>query len=485
MTEPQPTSERDVKEKGALVAGKYRIIKLLGRGGMGAVYEVEHVGVKRRFALKVMTRDVSEQKDAVRRFTQEAQAAARIGSPNIVDVFDLGEDNDGSLYMVMELLRGRTLHDVEEKMPIRRAVALTCELLSALSSAHEHGIVHRDVKPQNLFLAEKTGSSEPVLKVLDFGIAKFREQGDDGTVSDHTKSGVVVGTPLYMAPEQVMGDKEIDGRVDVWAAGATLFELLTGRSVHLAPNATAAAVRVVTEKAPRVDALRKDVEAALADIVEKSLAIERDDRFSSADEMKRALDAYLAGEARTSGERDVAGAAVENAREAVKDAGSQRPRGAQRSPMWLVGVAAFALGVGVVAVLATKTTTGTTATATATATAGTTTATATATTTSTATATATSTTTATATSTTTATATSTAATTSTSTSTSTSTMPSPSILPSSSSRPSPSSVRPPLAPPPRKPECVAGQVSSDGHCCPTGHVWESGRCARPVATSFP
>ncbi len=454
MTEPSPTSGRNEKEDGALVAGKYRVIKLLGRGGMGAVYEVEHVGVKRRFALKVMTRDVSEQKDAVRRFTQEAQAAARIGSPNIVDVFDLGEDTDGSLYMVMELLRGRTLHDVDEEMPIRRAVALTCELLSALSSAHEHGIVHRDVKPQNLFLAEKTGNSEPVLKVLDFGIAKFREQGDDGTVSDHTKSGVVVGTPLYMAPEQVMGDKEIDGRVDVWAAGATLFEMLTGRSVHLAPNATAAAVRVVTEKAPRVDTLRTDVDAALADIVEKSLAIERDDRYASADGMKQALEAYLEGEA-GSGERP-ATAAVESAKGEGEptEPRSERKPAAGRSPMWLVGVGAFALGVGVVALMAMKTTSTSTATTTST-------------------------------------TTSTSTTTAPSTSPSTSTSTSPSASPSASASASPSS-RPSTSPqissrpqPPKKPECPAGQISSDGHCCVTGHVWESGRCVRPMATSFP
>ncbi len=472
MTEPAPTSERNEKEDGALVAGKYRVIKLLGRGGMGAVYEVEHVGVKRRFALKVMTRDVSEQKDAVRRFTQEAQAAARIGSPNIVDVFDLGEDTDGSLYMVMELLRGRTLHDVDEKMPIRRAVGVTCELLSALSSAHQHGIVHRDVKPQNLFLAEKTGSSQPVLKVLDFGIAKFREQGDDGTVSDHTKSGVVVGTPLYMAPEQVMGG-EIDGRVDVWAAGATLFEMLTGRSVHLAPNATAAAVRVVTEKAPRVDTLRKDVDAALADIVEKSLAIERDDRFASADEMKQALEAYLKRETAGSGARP-ATEAVESARTQgdAAEPKSERKAVAGRSAMWLVGLGAFALGVGVVALLATKTTTPT----------------------STSTSTSTTTMTSTTTSTTTSTSTMTSTTTSTgsqavspSPSASPSTSPQPSTSPSaSSSSPSPQpSSRPQPAPPPKKPDCPAGQVSSDGHCCLTGHVWESGRCVRPMATSFP
>jgi serine/threonine-protein kinase len=284
---PAPSSFDPASRIGTVVAGKYRIERLLGAGGMGAVFEAVHTGVQRRFAVKVMTADPTRSPEAVRRFTQEAQAAGLIGHPHIVEVFDLGEAEDGTLYMVMELLRGETLHAVLRRGPLPQsdAVTIALELLRALDAAHRAGIVHRDVKPQNLFLAERaTGGI--ALKVLDFGIAKFHET-ENSTI---TRSGSIVGTPLYMAPEQVLSDREIDGRADVWAAGASLFEMLTGRPVHLAPHAAAAAVRIVTEPAPRVRTLRSDVSEELEAIVARALTIAREQRYESAGAMIAALE---------------------------------------------------------------------------------------------------------------------------------------------------------------------------------------------------
>ena len=289
MVTPAPTSFDPAARIGTVVAGKYRLERLLGAGGMGAVYEAVHAAVQRRFAVKIMTADPTRSPEAVRRFTQEAQAAGLIGHPNIVEVFDLGEGEDGTLYMVMELLSGATLHEVLRDGPLAEAdaVAIAVELLRALDAAHKAGVVHRDVKPQNLFLAERASGDGATLKVLDFGIAKFHEP-DASTI---TRSGAIVGTPLYMAPEQVLSDRELDGRVDVWAAGATLFEMLAGRPVHLAPHAAAAAVRIVTEPAPRIASVRGDVRPELDAIVARALSISREDRYATAGEMADALEA--------------------------------------------------------------------------------------------------------------------------------------------------------------------------------------------------
>jgi serine/threonine protein kinase len=272
---------------GAVFAGKYRLERLLGVGGMGAVYEAVHVGVEKRFAVKLVKADSARAPDSAQRFTQEARAAARIGHPNLVEVFDLGQAEDGTLYMVMELLIGRSLADALRDGPlaIDMATEIASAILGALDAAHRAGFVHRDIKPGNIFLAERSVGF--AVKVLDFGIAKLVQ--DD--VPSLTQSGVVVGTPLYMAPEQVLAEREVDGRADVWAVGATLFEMLTGRPVHLAPNATAAAVKVVTEVAPRVRSLRPEVDGVLDGVVARALAVDRANRFATAGEMQVAIDA--------------------------------------------------------------------------------------------------------------------------------------------------------------------------------------------------
>ena len=271
---------------GRIIAGKYRLTRFVGKGGMGAVFEAEHVELKRKFAVKLMVTATS--REAVRRFHQEALTAAKIGHPGIVEVLDVGQTEEGTPYLVMELLEGHSLADLihdAPRMPVARAVALTQKLLRALAAAHQAGVVHRDIKPANLFVTERDGAT--TLKVLDFGIAKLR---DDGSEAPMTGSGVVLGTPFYMAPEQILADKNIDGRADLWSVGATLFEMLTGRPVHAAANATAALVRAATEPAPRVRSFRPDVPRDVDAIVAKALEMDRERRFGTATEMLEALE---------------------------------------------------------------------------------------------------------------------------------------------------------------------------------------------------
>ncbi len=271
---------------GRVIAGKYRLTRFVGKGGMGAVFEAEHVELKRKFAVKLMV--TAQSREAIRRFHQEALTAAKIGHPGIVEVLDVGQTDEGTPYLVMELLEGQSLADLihaTPRMPVVEAVALTQKLLRALAAAHQAGVVHRDIKPANLFVTERDGAT--TLKVLDFGIAKLR---DDGAEAPMTGSGVVLGTPFYMAPEQILADKNIDGRADLWSVGATLFEMLTGRPVHAAANATAALVRAATETAPRVRSLRPDVPRAVDAIVARALELDRERRFASATEMLEALE---------------------------------------------------------------------------------------------------------------------------------------------------------------------------------------------------
>lgn len=487
---PAPTSFDPAARIGTVVAGKYRLERLLGAGGMGAVYEAVHAAVQRRFAVKIMTSDPSRSPEAVRRFTQEAQAAGLIGHPNIVEVFDLGEGEDGTLYMVMELLRGETLHEVLRGGPLAQgdAVAIAKELLRALDAAHKAGVVHRDVKPQNLFLAERTGEAGATLKVLDFGIAKFHEP--DATTL--TRSGAIVGTPLYMAPEQVMSDRDLDGRVDVWAAGATLFEMLTGRPVHLAPHAAAAAVRIVTEPAPRVSTLRGDVDPELDAIVARALAIAREDRYATAGEMAAALDALsptlprserALSIATTPRPRVPSSGALRSTPEPLR---GSRPSGdpaallstpaaptpsSAKNGLVLFGAVALVLGAAAALALVPPSGGGPPATSVATNVVS-------------------------------ASppappvATESATTTATASTTKASAEP----PPSASTAPSATAPRVVVAPigsgkrpdpRPIKPEpsaaplvCGAREVASNGHCCPVGMVWRSDRCDRPVATSF-
>ncbi len=281
---------------GSVVAGKYRLDALLGEGGMGAVFQATHLTVGKRFAIKLLHAEVSKNPDAKRRFTQEAQAASRIGHPGILDVYDLGEAEDGGLYMVMELLIGESLAERVSRGPvgIQESVRHAIAMLTALEAAHGASIIHRDIKPANVFLV-KTADGSTSLRVLDFGIAKFQEPLDGA----RTSTGAVLGSPYYMAPEQVRAEKEIDARADVWAVGATLYELLVGEPAHVAPTHAAVIAKIVMMPAPLVSSRRPEVDEHLDGIVARALAIDPDARWVSAADMRMALETYLAGNATT------------------------------------------------------------------------------------------------------------------------------------------------------------------------------------------
>ncbi len=213
-------------QNGTVIAGKYRIDSLLGEGGMGSVYRAEHLVLKAPVALKVIDRELAEGDVALARFIREAQAAASLRSPHVVQVIDYGTEGERP-YMVMELLEGESLADRLKRVgPL--SAGETYRVLShvarAVAKAHEAGIVHRDLKPDNVFLVHNEG--DEVAKVLDFGVAKVDSTQLDG--SGHTRTGSLLGTPYYMSPEQAQGNKEIDGRSDLWALGVIAFECLVG-----------------------------------------------------------------------------------------------------------------------------------------------------------------------------------------------------------------------------------------------------------------
>jgi serine/threonine protein kinase len=211
--------------------GNYQITKLLAEGGMGAVYLAEHPAIGRRVAVKVLLPEVASDAEMVRRFFNEARAAHAIRHPGIVEILDFGTLPDGASYIVMELLEGESLGARLQRvgrLAPENAVDFAAQAAAALGAAHAQGIVHRDLKPDNLFLvADERVPGHELVKVLDFGIAKL-SRGPNGAGSFKTRTGVLMGTPVYMSPEQCLGTKEVDHRSDIYSLGIILFQMLAG-----------------------------------------------------------------------------------------------------------------------------------------------------------------------------------------------------------------------------------------------------------------
>jgi eukaryotic-like serine/threonine-protein kinase len=282
---------------GDIIDGKYRIVRLLGEGGMGAVYEGENTRIHRRVAIKVLHSAVAATGEAVARFEREAQAAGRIGSEHIVEVLDLGNLPSGDRYMVMEFMDGDSLSG-----RIRARVRLTAgeifpimhQLLEALAAAHGAGIVHRDLKPDNVYLLKSRGGKADFVKLLDFGISKFNQLSGDSGFS-MTRTGAVMGTPYYMAPEQAKGSREVDHRVDLYAAGVILYEAITGEVPFNADTFNELLFKIVLEAARPVEQVVPGLDPTFAAIVNKSMAREPSARFQTAREFQQALDQWAAG----------------------------------------------------------------------------------------------------------------------------------------------------------------------------------------------
>jgi serine/threonine-protein kinase len=278
---------------GQLVGGKYRIVRLLGRGGMGAVYEAEHVELGRPVALKVLAPALLGDESAVRRLLREARAAAGIGHENVCEVIDVGRADDDSPYLVMPLLRGRPLAAAiteSAPFPVDRAAAVAAQILDALEAAHARGIVHRDLKPENVFLTRLAGRDD-IVKVLDFGICKVSPAAASGAGAT-TTTGLVLGTPAYMSPEQARG--ETDPRADVWAAGVILFQMLAGRLPFEGANYNLVVAAVLTAPVPSLRRLRPDLPPPIEDAVLRALERDVDRRHPSAAAFRSALVAACA-----------------------------------------------------------------------------------------------------------------------------------------------------------------------------------------------
>jgi tRNA A-37 threonylcarbamoyl transferase component Bud32 len=214
---------------GKEIAGRYRITTKLGEGGMGAVYKAEQISLKRQCAVKLLRAEVASTELMLRRFDAEAKAVASLSHPNTVNIYDFGQDTDGTFFIAMEYVEGKSLREVihtEAPLPLRRALSIASQVASSLSDAHSHNIIHRDLKPDNVMLQTR-GRQKDVARVLDFGIAKLRDEGR-ATQAAMTQAGDMLGTPQYMAPEQIRAE-QIDGRTDVYALGCMLYEMITGR----------------------------------------------------------------------------------------------------------------------------------------------------------------------------------------------------------------------------------------------------------------
>ena len=274
---------------GRVIADRYKVVGLLGEGGMGAVYVAEHTLIGRKVALKRLHPELASDAKAVARFQREARAAASTGHENIVEILDLGFAEDGAPFLVMEYLQGRSLATAlrrEGRLAPARACHIVGQVLAALGAVHRHQIVHRDLKPDNIFLTRRSGRPDYV-KVLDFGISKMRREEDEAL--DLTRTGVMLGTPFYMSPEQARGMKQLDHRVDLYATGVILFECLSGKLPFDGQNYHALLQAILAGTPPRLTDLVPGLDPKLADVVYRSIARKPDDRYGSAREMLQAL----------------------------------------------------------------------------------------------------------------------------------------------------------------------------------------------------
>jgi eukaryotic-like serine/threonine-protein kinase len=280
---------------GDRIDGKYEIKRLLGEGGMGAVYEGENTLIHRRVAIKVLHSGVATLEEAVKRFENEAQAAGRIGSDHIVEVLDLGRLDSGDRYMVMEFLKGESLSAriaARGRLSASELCDIGLQLLEGLSAAHEAKIIHRDLKPDNIFLIAQAKGRTDFVKILDFGISKFNVIGNDFSM---TRTGAVMGTPYYMAPEQARGAKNLDARLDVYAAGVILYEAATGKVPFEGDTFNELLIKIATEESPTVRTLAPDLDPGLAEIIDRARRRNPEQRFASAREFRDAMARWSEG----------------------------------------------------------------------------------------------------------------------------------------------------------------------------------------------
>lgn len=285
---------RDPQELvGAVLGRTWKLVRVIGQGGLGIVYEASHLRGGATSAVKLLQHEFVEEEATVARFLSEAEAASRLDHPGIVRVFEAARAEDGTPYLVMELLVGQPLSQLMRagRIPAERALELMRQLLLALASVHDAGVIHRDVKPDNVFVITGPAGEEQV-KLLDLGLARVMDAA--GGMSRKTKTGMMLGTPGYMSPEQIKNVKDSDLRSDLWAVGVILYELVTGRQAFGAPTEFARMTAALTEDAAPPSRYVPELSGWDA-FMQRALAKEPSERFQSAVEMLRALNALTTG----------------------------------------------------------------------------------------------------------------------------------------------------------------------------------------------
>ena len=293
MSEPAQNLDPSLPKPGDLLAGKYRIERVLGQGGMGIVYAANHELLGVKVAIKLLLTDISTSQEAVTRFLNEARNAMKIQSENVAKVSDAGHLEDGRPYMVMEFLEGDDLSKLLEQrgvLSIQEAVDYTLQALEALAQAHKEGIVHRDLKPANLFLVARRDKTMQV-KVLDFGISKATNPLSQGSGS-MTSTKALLGSPYYMSPEQLRSSKSVDARADIWSMGIILFELMGGTPPFLGDNFGELFALILESDPPAIRSKRPDVPPQLEQVIMRCLQRKPEHRYSNVGELAAALSPF-------------------------------------------------------------------------------------------------------------------------------------------------------------------------------------------------
>jgi serine/threonine-protein kinase len=278
---------------GVLIQSRYRLNRLLGSGASGSVWAAKNELIDRDVALKIMRPDVAEDAVALQRFFNEAKASGRVRSSSIVEILDLGQAEDGSPFLVFELLDGEGLDTKlqrENVLDPEFGCQVFVSVAKALGLAHSQGIIHRDLKPANIFL-HRDPEGNVVAKILDFGISKIFETSNNNFTL--TRTGTVVGSPAYMAPEQAQGSEDLDGRADVWSLGVVMYEAFSGTLPHEAPNYNALMVRILTQDCDPIATRKPDLPQAVCALVDQCLRRDRSQRTASAAIVGQQLEAAL------------------------------------------------------------------------------------------------------------------------------------------------------------------------------------------------
>jgi len=289
-------------EVGEVLAGKYKVEDVLGVGGMGVVVAARHMQLEQKVALKFLRPEAMQSKEAVERFLREARNAVRLRSEHVAKVTDVGTLDSGAPYMVMEYLDGADLSRVVQatgSITIEEAVYFVLQACEAIAEAHSLGIIHRDLKPQNLFVTRRV-DGKPLVKVLDFGISKSIDTQSGLSL---TRTSSIMGSPLYMSPEQMRSSKNVDQRADIWALGVILYELLTGHVPFEAESVPELCLKVVQDEPASPKSVRPEIPEGLNAVILKCLEKTASNRFSNVAELAASLEPYSADIARGSSER--------------------------------------------------------------------------------------------------------------------------------------------------------------------------------------